>query len=71
MVGGGTGKIVCGGGTKAEGVCAGAGMGVDGAVVYVAAVGRGAGFLRARCISWRRFTASGVFGVGREGPATI
>ena len=33
MVGGGTGRMVCGGGTKAEGVCMGAGMGVEGAVV--------------------------------------
>ena len=71
MVGGGTGKMVCGGGTKAVGICVGTGMGVDGAVVYMAAVGRGAGLSRVRCISWRWFTASGVFGVGREGPAMI
>ena len=48
MVGGGMGKMVCGGGTKAEGICAGTGIGVDGAVVYMAAVGRGAGLSRAR-----------------------
>ena len=48
MVGGGMGKMVCGRGTKAEGVCVGTGMGVDGAVVYMAAVGRGAGLSRAR-----------------------
>ena len=71
MVGGGIGKMVCGGGTKAEGICVGAGMGVDGAVVYIAVVGRGASLSRAHCISWRRFTALGVFRVGREGPATI
>ena len=60
MVGGGTGKMVCGGGTKAEGICVGAGMGVDGAVVYIAVVGRGAGLSRVHCISWRRFTGSGM-----------
>ena len=62
IVGGGMGKMVCGGGMKAEGVCVGTGtevlVGVDGAVVYMAAVGGGALLSRACCISWRRFTAS-------------
>ena len=75
IVGGGMGKMVCGGGKKAEGVCVGTGtwvlVGVDSAVVYMVAVGRGADLSMAHCISWRRFTALGVFGVGHEGPATI
>ena len=46
-------------------------VGIDGTVVYMAAVGRGADLSRAHCISWRWFTASGAFGVGRNGHATI
>lgn len=58
-----------------KGICVGTGtgvlVGVNGAVVYMAAVGGGASLSMAHCISWRQVTASGVFGVGHEGPATI
>ena len=73
IVGSGTSKMVCGGGTKAEGVCVGTGIrvlaGVNGMVIYIAAVGRGAALSTACCISRRPPTVSGVFGVGCEGPA--
>ena len=57
------------------GVCGKTGIGVltgvDGAVVYMVAVGRGTVLSMAHCISWRQPTALGVFGVGHEGPAMI
>ena len=46
-------------------------VGVDGAVMYMGVIERGAVLSMACCISWRQPTASGVFGVGCEGPAMI